>query len=277
MMQRLFSLVTFVSAIHAPSQTAVAFHSPFAKTINKCFQPTRLYSSSSQDDVESDMQSLGTQMIIAAAKEAGATEPMIDIEWKTDRIVVTIDTSADENYDAGDFEEEEWEDVLYDIDVDGLIDEDDLASLDFDEEDDVFDEEDYEPSSEVSVAKIARTINEYLSRDGEGSLGDKIAQMHEIEVTTPEFDNVLRGERMFKVYKGFDVIVEHWEENKKKKDNAEDEETPRKRVVTEGKLVGRDMEKNRTTINVKGRNKNIKNELIESVKLPKAKSEKGAK
>ena len=50
-----------------------------------------------------------------------------------------------------------------------------------------------------------------------------------------------------------------------------------KRVKTEGKLVGRDMEKNLTIINVKGRNKNTKNDLIESVELPKAKREKGAK
>ena len=154
-----------------------------------------------------------------------------------------------------------------------LDDDDEPASMNFDDEDD----DDFEPSNRVDVTKVARTINEYLSRDGEGSLGDRIAQIHEIEVTTPEFDNVLRGERMFQVYKGFEVIVEHWEEKEKKGNNTSEGESTRKKVVTDGKLVGRDMEKNRTTINVKGRNKNIKNELIESVKLPKAKREKGAK
>jgi ribosome maturation factor RimP len=225
------------------------------------------------------MQILGTQMILAAAKEAGATEPMIDIEWKADRIIVTVNVNADESYMGDSFElddiEEDWEgDALYDFEDDEdliLVDEDELALDDDDEE------EDFEPSNRVDVTKVARTINEYLSRDGEGSLGDRIAQTHEIEVTTPEFDNVLRGERMFQVYKGFEVIVEHWEENKKKGSDTSKGDSTRKKVVTEGKLVGRDMVKNRTTINVKGRNKNIKNELIECVKLPKAKREKGAK
>jgi ribosome maturation factor RimP len=228
------------------------------------------------------MQVLGNQMILAAANEAGATEKMISIEWKADRIIVTVDVNADESYTGDSFElddiSEEWEDASYEFeDGEDLIleldDDDELASMNFDDEDD----DDFEPSNRVDVTKVARTINEYLSRDGEGSLGDRIAQIHEIEVTTPEFDNVLRGERMFQVYKGFEVIVEHWEEKEKKGNNTSEGESTRKKVVTEGKLVGRDMEKNRTTINVKGRNKNIKNELIESVKLPKAKREKGAK
>ena len=243
--------------------------------------PRTIQIRATSEETQSEMKTVGTQMILAAAKEAGATEPMIAIDWKADRIVVTIDVHADESYNADfvdddEFEEEEWEEVVYDADIDGLIDEDELASMNFDD----FDQEDFDESSNVvDVTKIARTINEYLSKDGEGSLGDRIAQMHEIEVTTPEFDNVLRGERMFAVYKGFDVIVEHWEEQKKNKSKTivDKESAPRKLVVTEGKLVGRDTEKSRTTVNVKGRNKNIKNELIESVKLPKAKREKGAK
>lgn len=243
---------------------------------------TSLYSTPRKDDTQSEMQVLGNQMILAAANEAGATEKMISIEWKADRIIVTVDVNADESYTGDSFElddiSEEWEDASYEFeDGEDLIleldDDDELASMNFDDEDD----DDFEPSNRVDVTKVARTINEYLSRDGEGSLGDRIAQIHEIEVTTPEFDNVLRGERMFQVYKGFEVIVEHWEEKEKKGNNTSEGESTRKKVVTDGKLVGRDMEKNRTTINVKGRNKNIKNELIESVKLPKAKREKGAK
>ena len=141
-------------------------------------------------------------------------------------------------------------------------------------------------SNAISVPRIARQINEYLSKDGEGSIGHTIAELHEIEVTTPEFDNVLRG-RLFQVYKGFDVIVDHWEVKKQKKKtkissdmsggNDDDDDVQKKRVKTEGKLVERDMEKNVTIINVKGRNKKIKNDLIESVELPKAKREKGVK
>ena len=240
-------------------------------------------------------------MILAAAKEAGATEPMIHIDWKADRIIVTVDVNADESYSEYDDydsmmdEEEEWEDVLYDVDDgdDYIVDEEELASLDFDDliNDEQDNEDDDAPSNAISVPRIARQINEYLSKDGEGSIGHTIAELHEIEVTTPEFDNVLRG-RLFQVYKGFDVIVDHWEVKKQKKkttkgssdmdggnddDDDDDDDVQKKRVKTEGKLVERDMEKNVTIINVKGRNKKIKNDLIESVELPKAKREKGVK
>eukprot|EP00804_Cyclotella_cryptica_P027133 CCRYP_013641-RA/>CCRYP_013641-RA protein AED:0.09 eAED:0.09 QI:0/-1/0/1/-1/1/1/0/209 len=203
---------------------------------------------------------------------------------------VMLLTSVDDGDSS--LDEEEWEDVLYDIDDDGgelVFDENNLASLDyleFDDNEDVYDEftsEDDTPGNRIDITKIARAINDYLSQDGEDSLGYKIAQLHEIEVTTPEFDNVLRGDKMFESYKGFDVVVEHWEEDKqrqKKKGPSESddgENYTRKRVVTEGKLVGRDSEKGRTMVSVKGRIKNIKNEMIECVRLPKAKREKGAK
>eukprot|EP00956_Cyclotella_meneghiniana_P022046 scaffold41027_cov53-Cyclotella_meneghiniana.AAC.3 len=169
---------------------------------------------------------------------------------------------------------------------DYIVDEEELASLDFDDLLNDDEEDDDAPTNAISVPRIARQINEYLSKDGEGSIGHTIAELHEIEVTTPEFDNVLRGQ-LFQVYKGFDVIVDHWELKKQKKkttkgssdmdgeNNDYDDDVQKKRVKTEGKLVERDMEKNVTIINVKGRNKKIKNDLIESVELPKAKREKG--
>ena len=206
-------------------------------------------------------------MILAAAKDAGATEPMIHIDWKADRIIVTVDVNADESYSEYDDydsmmdeEEEEWEDVLYDVDDgdDYIVDEEELASLDFDElideDDDEEDDDDALSSNAISVPRIARQINEYLSKDGEGSIGHTIAELHEIEVTTPEFDNVLRG-RLFQVYKGFDVIVDHWEVKKQKKkttkgssdmDGGIDDDVQKIRVKTEGKLVERDTEKNVT-------------------------------
>jgi ribosome maturation factor RimP len=255
-----------------------------------------LRASPAQDDQPLDMKSVGSGMILAAAVEAGATEPMIHIDWRADRIIVTVDVSADESFvadslveDSSSLDEEEWEDALYDIedDVDELVfDEDNLDSLEFNDDDDVYDDftlEDDTPSNRIDVTKIARAINDYLSRDGEDSIGYKIAELHEIEVTTPEFDNVLRGDKMFESYKGFDVVVEHWEENKqrkKKQDSSESDDDGNDmtmRVITEGKLVGRDKEKGRTMVNVKGRIKNIKNEMIECVRLPKAKREKGAK
>ena len=111
-------------------------------------------------------------------------------------------------------------------------------------------EDDDTPTNAISVPRIARHINEYLSKDGEGSIGHTIAELHEIEVTTLEFDNVLRG-RLFQVYKGFDVIVDHWEVKKQKKkttkgssdmDGGVDDDVQKKSVKTEGKLVERDTE-----------------------------------
>ena len=147
----------------------------------------------------------------------------------------------------------------------------------------------------IDLTLIARTINDLLAADGEDSPSFRIAKLHEIEVTTPPFDNVLRGKLMFENYKGFDVLVEHYEEPKKKKkklssksqknglggeDNDSDEdkvvEQP-KLTITEGKLIGRDYEKEVTMVNVKGRVVKIKNDTIESVSLPKAKHEKGVK
>ena len=254
------------------------------------------------------MKTLGTTLIQSAAQACGATDKMVQIDWKADRIVVTVDVFADEEYVArmdeewlsggGEDDYEEEEEVIYDVNDADLSDDDfvemwdNLDDDDFDEGDyDDGDDEEEEPTDgSISLTAIARKINEYLAKDGEDTLAFRIAQLHEIEVTTPEFDNVIRGERMFESYKGFDVIVEHWEEPKKKKSKAakedddsseeeeeEKEDPPKKLKVTEGKLVARDAEKGTTNVNVKGRIMKIKNDAIESVKLPKAKREKGAK
>lgn len=68
---------------------------------------------------------------------------------------------------------------------------------------------------------------------------------------------------MFEAYRGFDVICRY--------------EDPKKNKIAE--IAGRlhDRTDEITVINIKGRMKKIKNELIESVRLPKAKKEKGVK
>jgi len=253
------------------------------------------------------MKSLGNDIIMRAALQNGATEPMVDVEWRGDRIVVTVDVHNDENYRGGE------EVQLLDPDDDIIWTEDspdeELGGMEWDE-DEEFDDEDF-PEGEfdegsegndggndkIDLTLIARTINELLSEDGEESLAFTIAKLHEIEVTTPEFDNVLRGRLMFENYKGFDVTVEHYEEPKKKKKKKKkgkaqkEDETGRieegedggeelvepKLTTTEGKLVERDYEKEVTMINVKGRIVKIENDKIECVRLPKAKVEKGAK
>ncbi len=281
--------------------------------------------------VVDEMKALGNSLILSAARYHGATDKMITIDWKSDRIIVTVDVNADETYVAGggsssvvvgELQEGEEGDLELEYDDDDFEYEYDLEYEDDDDDgdfEDDDDEEDFEtlqaelglieeeqPSSQrrIDLTLIARTINQYLSEgdDYENTLQFKIAQLHEIEVTTPEFDNVLRvdynGLNMFEVYKGFDVIVDYWEVPKKKKvkkgggkarkevvanntdkeeEEAEEEEPKKTQKVIEGKLVGRDEEKGVTLVNVKGRIMKIKNDMIESVKLPKAKREKGAK
>jgi len=68
---------------------------------------------------------------------------------------------------------------------------------------------------------------------------------------------------MFKAYKGFDVLATFIDPKKKTQ------------KTIEGKLHERNNEF--TVINIKGRLKNIKNQMLVSVKLPKPKKEKGAR
>ena len=260
------------------------------------------------------MQTLGNKIILQAALQCGATEPMLDIAWKADRIVVTVDVTADEDYVDIDDDELDDDAFLDSLELNGELDdmieyEDDNIMYEegvgYDVQDIDEDEEEFLQTIESTstsldspidlTLQIARTINELLAADGEDSPAFKIVKLHEIEVSTPPFDNVLRGRLMFENYKGFDVMVEHWEEpKKKKKSKAQKDSTPTndasdsvekeeeevvkpKLTITEGKLVERDYEKEVTLINVKGRTKKIKNDKIESVCLPKAKREKGAK
>ncbi|EJK60732.1 hypothetical protein THAOC_18865 [Thalassiosira oceanica] len=269
---------------------------------------TRLFSYTTPVDSD-EMRTLGMDLILRAAREAGATEPMIDVEWKADRIVVTVDVNADEDYGgdapAGVLLGEALDDDLEEGDSLDYFEDEDLVYDGEDTDDEAFlDEDEFDPeslglvadedsgSSPIDLTLIARNINVLLAEDGEDSLAHKIAELHEICVTTPEFDNVLRGRNMFESYRGFDVTVEHWEEPKKKKKPkskagkaggdaaaAVEEEPPPpepKLKITEGKLVGRDYDKDVTMINVKGRVVKIENDKIESVRLPKAKREKGA-
>ena len=69
---------------------------------------------------------------------------------------------------------------------------------------------------------------------------------------------------MFESYKGFPVIAEIIDP--KNKDKVK---------IVEGKLVERN--EKQTVLNQKGRLRKLKNEQVISLKLPKAKREKGAK
>ena len=112
----------------------------------------------------------------------------------------------------------------------------------------------------VDLTSLARAINEAFN---DGGVGFAIAENHEIEVTTPGSPEELQGRVMFEAYKGFDVICQQ-----------EDTKTKKVKQI-EGKLVERNQEF--TVLNIKGRMKKMKNSTVLSVKLPKAKKEKGVK
>ena len=111
----------------------------------------------------------------------------------------------------------------------------------------------------VDVTKLAKAINSFLDDDG---VGLAIAEAHEIEVTTPGASDELSG-IMFESYKGFEVICQHQDPKSNKIKQIQ------------GKLVERNKEF--TIVNIKGRMKKMKNDTVLSVKLPKAKKEKGVK
>mmetsp|Transcript_38130 Transcript_38130/g.46520 ORF Transcript_38130/g.46520 Transcript_38130/m.46520 type:complete len:286 (+) Transcript_38130:248-1105(+) len=195
----------------------------------------------------------GDEVIKGAAVSVGAREEDIGIEWKNGRIIVTVTGEAYVSAGAGEEEEEE-------------TDYDDEEYFEEEEEEEV-EEEGEEDVVGADVTSITRAINQAFAKirdeEGESSIGWNIATNYEIEVTTPGFDGVFRTDVMFLAYRGFDVIVEYFDKKKGKK------------TAVEGKLVERDEEK--TTINVKGRMRKIKNEIIDCVKLPKAKREKGVR
>ncbi|KAL7575617.1 hypothetical protein ACA910_011448 [Epithemia clementina (nom. ined.)] len=163
------------------------------------------------------------------------------------------------------------------------------------ENDSFYEMEDPFPSSGggVDVVLLARLINTALEND-ESGVGVKIAETHEIEVTTPGASEEIVGDVMWNAYQGFDVICQYLDDDKKQKKSQksskknknkdmtaggdlpdEQEEEPEPVLKTmEGRLYDRDDEY--TTINLKGRLKKISNDLVVSVKLPPVKKEKGA-
>lgn len=209
---------------------------------------TRLFAA-----LPSGYQEFGNQAIREAARQCGIDidddgvcknkDIRLDIEWKAGSIIVTI---------HGDVS----------LAVSGGASSSDDGDEDEDEEDPFGDVEDEEESQkEFSLTLLARTINQILDDDG---MGLAIAEVHSIEVTTPGVsDELVPGTPQFDAFKGFEVIVKQLDPKKNK-------------VKTiEGRLVERNDEF--TIINIKGRMKKLKNETVQSVRLPKAKKEKGGR
>ncbi len=198
----------------------------------------------------SGYQEFGNQAIRKAARQCGIdinddgvcknSDIRLDIEWKAGSIIVTV--HGDVSMAAGgasSSDEEDGDEPFEDVEEDA--------------------EEDVQ--EEFSLTLLARTINQILDDDG---MGLAIAEVHSIEVTTPGVsDELIPGTPQFDAFKGFEVIVKQLDQKKNK-------------VKTiEGRLVERNDEF--TIINIKGRMKKMKNATVQSVRLPKAKKEKGSR
>lgn len=234
---------------------------------------SRLFASSidDKDDNTPWWREEGDAIIRAAAIEAGADGNMLKLDWGPGYLTVTVGGEACLSTTPVEGEEEDEEGIEYDDEDDDIVMQDEEEEVDdeeYDEDDEVDDdsdegeEEKEEKPTGPDIAAIARAINKALDGE-EGTIGWTIATTHSIDVTTPGVLDELSGlpPKIIESYKGFDVIVEAFD---KKKD---------KNVIFEGKLV--DRVDNVTTINLKGRKKKLKNELISSIRLPKAKREKG--
>jgi len=179
-------------------------------------------------------------------------EDEIEIQWKPGKIVVTLlcESFLQANTDEDDDADLEYDEVIQDSALEEF--DNDFAGNDSDEVEE----------GKASVVEVARAINFALGEMGEGSVANNIAVHHELEITTPGASDELYG-IMFESYKGFDVFVE----------TIDPKSDGNVNVVVQGKLVERN--EKQTIVNVKGRLRKIKNELVLSVKLPKAKKEKG--
>lgn len=148
---------------------------------SSCFQPLGAFSQRSHhlsSILPSNYQEYGNECIERAAALCGASKDQLTIEWKNERIVITVSGNA---YASADEEEEK--------------------------------EEGAEVPSGVDVTSLARAINAALD---DGSVGLAIAEAHEIEVTTPGISGELTGlpPQYLASYIGFDVIVRFKEPTK---------------------------------------------------------------
>jgi ribosome maturation factor RimP len=220
---------------------------------------TRLYAA-----LPEGYQEFGEAVIRQAGAECGVeTDEDLTIEWKAGRIVVTVHgavyVSTPDKSSSGDDDDDV---EIDDEDEQQQPQDDEDAEEDNDNDIDVAlpEEQEEEKPKGVEVSKLARAINAALDDEG---VGLAIAEVHEIEVTTPGAPEELSGAIMFEAYRGFDVICQQV-----------DTKTKKIRTV-DGRLVERTDDF--TIINIKGRLKKMKNDTVVSVKLPKAKKEKGAR
>ncbi|KAI2514306.1 RimP N-terminal domain [Fragilaria crotonensis] len=260
-----------------------SYRSSSSSSSTTCRSAAAVSSLSELQPDESNYQTIGEGLIRQAGTTCGAND--LKIEWSTGLIKVVVLGDAFVSNPMGDVDdddtvddsvltevEDDIDDEAEELDNDDANEDDetlnyltvpnDIASDDndvdvADDDDDIDDVIQDMPSKGVDVVQLARAINAAFAED---STGLWIAETHEIEVTTPGAPDELTG-IMWKVYKGFPVICRH-----------QDPKTKQQKTI-EGRLHERTDEF--TVINIKGRMKKLKNIDVLSVKLPKAKKEKG--
>jgi hypothetical protein len=225
-------------------------------------------SSSLLQALPSNYQDYGNECIARAAVSVGARVDQIHVTWKPGRIIVTVQGDVHASIER-DVNEDDEEDIVVAEDDDDDDDDDNEDNVETVEETEDIGDDNLammEPNSipispsSIDLTALARAVNDAFNDDG---VGLTIAELHEIEVTTPGASDELHtlSTRQFQSYKGFDVTVIH-----------ADTKTKATKTI-QGRIVSRDDETETTVINIKGRMKKLSNQDIQSIKLPKAKKE----
>jgi ribosome maturation factor RimP len=247
----------------------------------------------------SNYQEVGQALVARAAASIGILPihsdtaslqslPTLSLEWKADTLVVTV--WADNVYVSNPVSEEDDSDVEAELLDDEELDDEDEELDDNGEEmpefpsaADAIDNNDQSTNDDVKVDNLDETFlndADTTSSNGENGIdmvlltraisaaldsdvvGAVIAANFGLQVTTPGASDVLSTPAMFRAYAGFEVMVQH-----------QDAKTKGLKTIVEGRLV----ERNDTflVLNIKGRVKKLKVSDVVSVRLPKAKKEKG--
>eukprot|EP00984_Skeletonema_dohrnii_P000448 scaffold154_cov80-Skeletonema_dohrnii-CCMP3373.AAC.3 len=96
--RRLIALVTLPYLAKAHQRgSAFAKYGKVTKAIRRLIALVTLPYLADGDDSNNsnELQALGNSLILSAARYHGATDKMISIDWKADRIIVTVDVSGD--------------------------------------------------------------------------------------------------------------------------------------------------------------------------------------
>ncbi len=149
------------------------------------------------DGVVFSLKEEGEKLIRSVLIKQGCSEDQFQIEWKPEKIIITVKGTTYLQDDNSDDELEESiieSEAFFGPDLDDIVD----AEV---------------PEGGTNIVELSRAIRAALESDT--AVGVEIGEKFEIEVTTPGAPDELSG-IMFQSYKGFDVIVEYFDAKKDK-------------------------------------------------------------